>query len=374
MWTPSSKPSGVWLRLMASSMSLVSALSMVKMGKARRSIRPAVSASETDAPSSFLASSRTLSGKRTWTSRSYSRALAQRLASSLEPNRMVTATRWSSWRVPRLRISTATLSPSRAPPSPSRMICIEMAGQASGTNTRRPLIRRAVPTRSFFSSSTARISPSSLPSTRGWASFSTSTRSPGMAPFIIRPGIKMSPVPSSSMAKPKFLPSLTRVHTRALSFRPERTVKNTPSVWQTTASRTSWSSASITLRSAARSPPNLTFRSRTVQGCIWMARSILSLIGISNTLLHILLRTACCFGRTRCQARGRARAQKQPRFFCGASLACRAGTPSGKPVSAPCIPCCGLRSSLFRPGCGALNFRHACNALEHSDRGPFGCC
>ena len=69
MWTPSSKPSGVWLRLTASSMSLVSALSMVKMGRARRSIRPAVSASVTTAPSSFLASSRTGSGKRTWTSR-----------------------------------------------------------------------------------------------------------------------------------------------------------------------------------------------------------------------------------------------------------------------------------------------------------------
>ena len=65
MWTPSSKPpSEVRVRLTASSMSLVSALSMVKMGRARRSIRPSQSFSEISAPSNFLASSRTLSGKR----------------------------------------------------------------------------------------------------------------------------------------------------------------------------------------------------------------------------------------------------------------------------------------------------------------------
>ena len=141
-----------------------------------------------------------------------------------------------------------------------------------------------MPTRLFFCSSTASTSPSSLPSTRGWASFSTRMRSPGIEPFISRPGMKISPEPSSSMAKPKFLPSLTRVQSRALSLRPDRTVKKTPWVWQTTASRTSSSSASITLRSAARSPPNLAFRSLTVQGCIWMARSILSLIGIQVIL------------------------------------------------------------------------------------------
>ena len=350
MCTPSSKPSGVWFRLMASSMSLVSALSMVKMGRARRSIRPWVSASVTAAPSSFLASSRTGSGKRTWTSRAYSRALAQRLASSLEPNRMTTATRWSSWRIPRARISTATLSPSLAPPSLSRMICIEMAGQSSGTNTSLPPMRRVVPTRLFFCSSTARISPSSLPSTRGWASFSTRTRSPGIAPFISRPGMKISPEPSSSMANPKFLPSLTRVQGRALSLRPDRTVKKTPSVWQTTASRTSSSSASITLRSAARSPPNLAFRSLTVQGCIWMARSILSLIGIqvnspSHPSAHRLLLRAGATSQPGASLYG-PDTKTAPRC-CGAFSACRRlHAPGGH---SPCLAfSCGYGSILLR--------------------------
>ena len=70
--------------------------------------------------------------------------------------------------------------------------------------------------------------PSSLPSMRGCSNFSTSTSSPGMAPLVKRPGMKMSLVPSSSMTKAKFLPSLTTLHSRALSARPERTVKNTP--------------------------------------------------------------------------------------------------------------------------------------------------
>ena len=234
---------------------------------------------------------------------------------------MTTATRWSSWRVPRLRISAATLSPSLAPPSPSRTMGMVMAGQSSGTKTSRPLTRRVVPTRLFFSSNTARISPSSLPSTRGWASFSTRTRSPGIEPFIIRPGMKISPVPSSSMAKPKFLPSLTRVQTRALSLRPERTVKKTPSFWQTTASRTSSSSASITLRADSRSAPNLAFRSLTVQGCSWMARSILSLMDIwFVTLLHFLRRPPASSGGRDCKRRAlclQARTQKQPRSAAG---------------------------------------------------------
>ena len=262
---------------------------MVKMGRARRSMRPWVSASETEAPSSFFASSRTASGKRPRMSWAYSRALAQRLASSALPKRMVTPTRWSSWRVPRWRISTATLSPSLAPPSLPRISCMEMAGQSSGTNFSRPSIRLAVPTRLLCSDRMARISPSSLPSTRGWANFSTRTWSPGIAPRVKRPGMNTSLSPSSSIAKAKFLPSLTTLQVRAFSARPDRTVKNTPCRWQTTAWRTSSSRASITLRSAARSPPKRVFRVLTVQGCIWMACSILSRMDINTPTLSLLL-------------------------------------------------------------------------------------
>ena len=171
-----------------------------------------------------------------------------------------------------------------------------------------------------------------------------------MAPFISRPGMKISPEPSSSMANPKFLPSLTRVQGRALSLRPDRTVKKTPSVWQTTASRTSSSSASITLRSAARSPPNLAFRSLTVQGCIWMARSILSLIGIqvnspSHPSAHRLLLRAGATSQPGASPYG-PDTKTAPRC-CGAFSACRhLHAPGGH---SPCLAfSCGYGSILLR--------------------------
>lgn len=84
--------------------------------------------------------------------------------------------------------------------------------QPSGSTAMRPSSdRQTVPAKRLFGTVTSTTSPSEEPSTRGWSNSLTLILSLGIAPCSARPGMKMSPSPSSRLAKPKRAASLTSV-------------------------------------------------------------------------------------------------------------------------------------------------------------------
>lgn len=275
--------------LTASSMSFVSAESMVNTASPRRSSLPCSSCSEMPAAARALASSFAFVEKCVSMSASYNMAFAQARALCALPNRMATPARCASWVPPRSSSSTATFSPSRAPPSSPFFSTRHRAGHTSGRNTSLPSRRSTVPAKRFCSFVTASTSPSAEPSFCGWPNRLTSTSSARpWAPRRKRPGINTSGPPDAGRAKPNPRASFTSVQGTACCacsvHRHTRPRGTAPCSFHTAGA-----SAFATFLSL----PRRAFSAALVQGCCSSWRSIFVLMLIASSFLAA--------GGTRCK-------------------------------------------------------------------------
>ena len=201
---------------MASSRSLASALSMVKMGSSRRSSRLSTSSWVTAMFPTASASRSTSGGNSVGMPHRSIMASAHTRATSPLPNTAFTTARVHSPR-PSWRGSSSTLSPSLAPCRSPAAMARSYRRAPSGVAWPPPARSRCTVPVSFASDFlTMRFTLPLGPLSRACRPVST-TSSPRNAPFRALPGMKMSSVPFLGRAKPNRSDRDTRVASRSPS-------------------------------------------------------------------------------------------------------------------------------------------------------------